>query len=138
MSLSLSVKRQYEVIRLSDDADSPEFVLDFSDSNIRKWSTLYKQVSPDIEALQGCTEMTAEVSERIARCFEVFIGGLVGNDAYLKIVQYLGGGRPASDINLGMAAVFSGLAGILSEKANAAKQITSAKYLREAAPADIL
>lgn len=103
---TLGIKKAREVIRLDDSADSPEYVLDLTDTavgknlmEIRKCYRVYEKAQKTLKASEDGM-LTPEMQDDLAKAYRKSIEILLGKKAYKEICEYVGEGLDASELNM--------------------------------------
>lgn len=91
-SVIVNMHKAVRKVRLSEDPDSPEFLLDLTDRSINRnapvlagASTIYLKTIAEMKE-KGSTE---ETSRRLISCYGVMIDTLLGEGAFAKITEWL-------------------------------------------------
>lgn len=136
MDKIIGLKKAVRTFALDESEDSPVYTLDLTDKGIAaKLHAVARQQAEfaDLgERLRSCKD--DEEAERLlaktAELYEGVISVLLGKKAYEEIVEYVGGGSDASDVNMALTPLVVYLLSEVVETVAANDLAASAKYLR--------
>ena len=106
MATVIGLKKAVQRIALDESEGSPVYTLDLTDKSIsEKLFALvarFKEFQQLGEWLRSCEddERAAWLLDKTAELYEQVISDLLGADAYKEIVEYVGGGEDASNLNM--------------------------------------
>jgi len=142
----LGTKKTIENYQLDENPDSPTFQVVYSSSNINRWAKELSGLEDQAAKLReenatGEREEDAIIQD-ITAINRKIISTMAGEDAYQRILAYMGQGLPESECALALSDITGSLAIELSDRIFANKALNADKYIRDkhakAAPVNVL
>lgn len=139
--VTLNVRQARQEIRLDESEDSPVYTVDLTDSNLIKAAgeiyARFLTIAPIIERMDE-EEPSDEDMAAIAEEWEAVIVGVLGQQAYDDVVEYVGGGADRTQLNFVLAPLALYLIDLLDELINSNLTTARNRYVRAARGADAL
>ncbi|MCH4184013.1 MAG: hypothetical protein LKF61_00830 [Eggerthellaceae bacterium] len=122
--MNISLAKNVETIRWSDEPGAKEYTIDFTDGGLHK-------MSDAMEAIQEPLRKMSESPENAAKAIEDFVTIVAGKECYEDALEYVDkSGAGAKDCNTSLVPLVTALADLVTKHLSAYKSEAMQKYLR--------